>query len=70
MESYKPHVLRIDRINPHCGCAEKGFYVLFKKVGDKEEVMGSDEFTYKDEEEFQKKVEEIKIKYNAEAIIN
>lgn len=58
-------VLRVQRINPHCGCSDKAFYTLFKVIGLREEVMGSDEFPYKNDEEFNKKLRELEGRFNA-----
>jgi hypothetical protein len=62
-------VLRVQRINPHCGCSDKAFYTLFEVNGDKEEVMGSDEFPYKSEVEFQAKLQKLGDFHKATIII-
>lgn len=65
----KPFVLKVDRINPTCGCADKAWYVLYARKVNGEEVMGADEFTYKNEQEFNTKLDALKVRYNADAEI-
>lgn len=62
-------LLKVQRINPHCGCSDKAFYTLFKVVGLRHEVMGSDEFPYKSDQEFNTKIDELKLRFNAEVEI-
>lgn len=62
-------VLKVHRINPHCGCSDKAFYTLFRVIGLREDVMGSDEFPYKDDTEFQRKIDELKLRFNAQVEI-
>lgn len=66
----KPFELHVDKLNPHCGCGDKGWYTLFKITDEGLEVMGSDEFSYKTQQEFDKKVQELAKRYNAAIIID
>lgn len=59
------YILRVNKINPYCGCGDKAFYVLYKVKDGVEDVMGRDEFPYKNEHEFNTKLEELKVRFKA-----
>lgn len=62
-------VLMVSRINPHCGCSDKAFYTLIERDGDTEKIMGSDEFPYKNDTEFNLKLGELEKRFKSTTTI-